>query len=352
MKNKKDKNPLIQEYLDYLLTVKGYSENTRNSYEYDLIWLMRFLRYRLTDLDESQLMTTGRDGKSRIDYSLIAIDQVGLDLLEKVRFPDLYAFLGFCASEIDNLESSRKRKVTSVKGFFRFLTQVRHYLKDDPSLELEAPKLGKAYPKALTLEQAQDLLSAVDGKHAVRDRAILTLFLNNGLRVSELCKLKLTDIQADILHINGKGNKDRSLFLNDACLQALAAWIPEREAQLTRLHKQSDYLFISQKGGAFTNRGIEYMVEKYILKIGLDPRQYTVHSLRHTAATLMHKYGEVDIRTLQAVLGHESTQTTQIYTHLDNDELQKALNHNPLSHWETEEDADVSVVFNLNRRSS
>lgn len=346
----KQNNPYIQEYLDYLLTVKGYSENTRVSYENDLIWLFRFLLMRKGMVDEDQIQRYAKDGKPFPDYTKIDITSVDLDLLREVRFPDLYAFLGFCASKIDNIESSRKRKVTSVKGFFRFLANVRRYIDHDPSQELEAPKLGTHYPKALTLEQAQDLLGAVEGKHAVRDTAILTLFLNNGLRVSELCGIKLTDIQADILHVRGKGNKDRTLYLNDACLQALARWIPERNAQLERLHKESSYLFISQKGGRFTNRGIEYMVEKYITKIGLDPRQYTVHSLRHTAATLMHKYGEVDIRTLQAVLGHESTQTTQIYTHLDSDELQRALNKNPLSRYHTEDDADVSAVFDLNKK--
>ena len=345
-------NPIIREYLDYLLTVKGYSRHTLDSYEYDLVWLFRYLKIRNGSAGE-QIGTVYRtDGTGHPDYTTIDISDIDTDDLKAVRFPDLYAFLGFCARELGNDEASRKRKVTAVKGFFRFLVQIRRYLTEDPSAELEAPKLGKHQPRYLTLEQAQDLLDAVSGRHAVRDRAILTMFLNTGMRVSELCGLKTTDIQSDTLHITGKGNKDRVLFMNDACLQALSAWLPQRAAMLDKSASRSDYVFLSQKGGQFTNRGVEYLVEKYVMKIGLDPRQCTVHTLRHTAATLMHKYGEVDIRTLQAVLGHESTQTTEIYTHLDSGELQKAMVSNPLASFETTDDADLSADLDLNKNKN
>ena len=340
--------PLIQEYLDYLLTVKGYSEHTLSAYQNDLIWLMRFIIIRFLKPNLSDFQKVHKDGSSYIDYTLIDIRPVDLKMLKRVRFPDLYAFLGFAARDLKNDENSRKRKVTSIKGFFKFMTQIRRYLNTDPSLELEAPKIGRHHPHYLTLEQAQDLLNAPTGKHAVRDKTILTIFLNTGLRVSELCRLKTTDIQSEMLHIIGKGNKERNLFLNDACLQALAEYLPIREAQLKKSETTSTIVFISQKGGAFTNRGIEHMIEKYILKIGLDPRHYTVHTLRHTAATLMHKYGAIDIKTLQQVLGHESTQTTEIYTHLDNSELQQALNSNPLARYKTDEAIDLSPVFDLN----
>lgn len=344
-----EQNKYIRDYLDYLLTVKGYSRHTLDSYEYDLIWLFRFLKIRNGSAGEIGT-TRHRDGSVTPVYTSIDISDVDLNTLKEVRFPDLYAFLGFCARDLENDESSRKRKVTAVKGFYRFLVQTRKYFQEDPAAELEAPRLGKHMPHYLTLEQAQDLIDAPSGRHEVRDRTILTMFLNTGMRVSEMCGLSLTDIQSDTLHINGKGNKDRTLFMNDACLQALSAWLPLREATLARMNRESDNVFISQKGGRFTNRGMEYLVEKYVMKIGLDPRKYTVHTLRHTAATLMHKYGEVDIRTLQAVLGHESTQTTEIYTHLDSEELQKAMNANPLASFETEKDADVSPVYNLNKR--
>lgn len=341
-------NALIDEYLDYLLTVKGYSEHTLTSYTHDLVWLFRFLMLRARAVDSAALTGYRKDGSSYTDYTQIDIRTVTLDDLKQVRFPDLYAFLGFNARVLGNTETSRKRKVTSVKGFFKFLTAVRRYFKENPAEELEAPKIGRPLPHYLTLEQAQDLLNAPTGKHKIRDRAILTLFLNTGLRVSELCGVKLGDFQSDMLHITGKGKKTRTLFLNDACLQALALYLPVRSQTLARLISDSPYLFISQKGGAFTTRGIEHMVEKYVTKIGLDPRSYTVHTLRHTAATLMHKYGEIDIKTLQEILGHESTQTTEIYTHLDNAEIRQALSCNPLAQYQTTEDADVSAVFNLN----
>lgn len=343
-------NDLIEEYIDYLVTVKGYAHHTLVSYRHDLVWLFRFFAIRFLKVDPTQYVRTFRDGSTAVDYTQIDIREIGMSLIQSVRFPDLYAFISFAARDLGNDENSRKRKVTCVKGFFRFLTLVRHYLTEDVSLELEAPKLARYQPHYLTLEQSQDLLEAPKGKYEMRDKAILTIFLNTGLRVSELVNLKLSDIQSDMLHVVGKGNKERNLFLNDACLQSLAEYLPLREEQLKK-HPPSPFIFLSQKGGQFTTRGIEHMIEKNIKMIGLDPRRYSVHSLRHTAATLMHKYGAIDIRTLQAVLGHESTQTTEIYTHLDSDELQQALDSNPLAHYGTSNDADVSAVFALNKNT-
>lgn len=343
-------NLVVQDFLDYLLTVKGYSQHTLNSYKYDLVWLLRFFQLRQGKVDLDELERERKNGTSFIDYTLIDVSDITIDEIKKIRFPDLYAFIGFTARELNNSENSRKRKVTVIKRFFRFLHITQHLIDENPAEELEAPKIGRPLPRYLTLEQSQNLLDAPTGRHSVRDKAILTIFLNTGLRVSELCNIQLNDIQSEMLHVTGKGNKDRTLFLNDACLQALAEYLPIREDQIAEQHIDLDYLFISQKGTQFSTRGIEHMIEKYVKSIGLNPRTYTVHTLRHTAATLMHRYGNIDIKTLQQVLGHESTQTTEIYTHLENSEIQEAINSNPLSHYKTDKYADVSAVFNLNNK--
>lgn len=341
-------NPIIQDYLDYLLTIKGYSDHTLDSYKHDLVWLFRFLLMRNRNVNLNTIKRKRKNGSSFIDYTLIDISNITINDLEKLKYPDLYAFLGFTAKELKNSENSRKRKVTTLKGFFKYLFINKHLLSTNPAQELEAPKIGRPQPSYLTLEQAQDLLDAPKGLHSIRDKAILTIFLNTGLRVSELVNLKLSDLQKEMIHITGKGKKDRVLYLNDAALQALADYLPIREKQIKDQGlEKNNYVFISQKGTQFSTRGIEHMIEKYVSRIGLDPRKYTVHTLRHTAATLMHHHGQIDIKTLQEVLGHESTQTTEIYTHLDNSEISRALNSNPLSKYKIREDKDVSAVFNI-----
>ncbi len=341
-------NPIIQDYLDYLLTIKGYSDHTLTSYKHDLVWLFRFLLLRNKRIDLNSIYRQRKNGTNYIDYTMINISEIGLDEIKAITYPDLIAFLAFTAKELKNSENSRKRKVTTLKGFFRYLTSTKKVMNENPAQDLEAPKIGRPQPHYLTLEQAQSLIDAPIGLHSIRDKAILTIFLNTGIRVSELVNLKVSDLQKEMIHITGKGKKDRVLYLNDAALQAIANYLPIREKQIhDQMIEGVEFLFISQKGSRFSIRGIEHMIEKYIKKIGLDPRKYTVHTLRHTAATLMHLYGEIDIKTLQQVLGHESTQTTEIYTHLENNELRNALNSNPLSQYKTNDEADLSSVFDL-----
>lgn len=348
LRDKITTNIIIQDFLDYLLTIKGYSQHTLESYKNDLVWLLRFMQIRNGKCNPEDYEKTRKNGKTYIDYTLIPISDISIEDIQGLTFPDLYAFLGFAARDLKNSENSRKRKVTTVKRFFRYLYLTRHLIDTNPAEELEAPKIGRPQPSYLTLEQSQSLLDLPKGRHEIRDKAILTIFLNTGLRVSELCNITITDLQSELLHITGKGNKDRTLFLNEACLQALADYLPIREDLLRRQKKDSNYLFLSQQGTKFSSRGIEHMLEKYIIELGLNPREYTVHTLRHTCATLMHRYGKIDIKTIQQVLGHESTQTTEIYTHLANVEIQEAINSNPLSNYRTRLDADLNAVFNLN----
>ena len=213
--------------------------------------------------------------------------------------------------------------------FFNYLTFKEKLIDKNLNVELETPKLSKRLPKYLTLDESVSLLQSVDGDFEKRDLCILTFFLNCGLRLSELININFVDIRDNLLTVTGKGDKERTIYLNNACQKALKEYIRERQ-KLTNI-KDKNALFISKRGTRIGRRTVEMMVKKYITMAGLDPRKYSPHKLRHTAATLMHKHGGVDIRSLQQILGHESISTTEIYTHIDSEQVKTALQSNPLN---------------------
>ena len=223
--------------------------------------------------------------------------------------------------------ATRARKIAAIKSFFNYVTFKQKILDKNPAVELETPKLGKRLPKYLSLDESVALLHSIDGKNEKRDTCIITLFLNCGLRLSELVAINFKDIKGDVLNVIGKGDKERSIYLNESCRKALKEYIAVRPKDV----KDHDALFISERGTRIGRRTVEMMVKKYITLAGLDPKKYSPHKLRHTAATLMHKYGGVDIRSLQQILGHESVSTTEIYTHVDSEQVKEALEKNPLN---------------------
>ncbi len=308
-------NLLIKELKDYLISVRGFSQNTVDSYANDLIQFFRYLKIRFNLIK-----------KEDFTFSEIPIDDIDSNILKEVSLPDIYAFMAYSTAERQNTDSTRKRRTAAIRSLYHFLTQVRHEKFEDPTAHLEVPRVKTRDPVYLTLDEAMSLLNAVDGRFYERDLAILTLFLNCGIRLSELTNLKLSDIQDETLHIVGKGNKERTIYLNDACVETLNAYLAVRP-------KDTDIkqVFISQKNKPLSNRTVQSLVKKYVLKAGLDPEKISVHKLRHTAATLMHNYGQVDIRTLQKVLGHENVATTQIYTHIGDEQVRDALYQNPLA---------------------
>jgi site-specific recombinase XerD len=192
--------------------------------------------------------------------------------------------------------------------------------------DLDSPRLKKSLPRYLDLDESIQLLESVDGTNKERDYCILTLFLNCGLRISELVNLNVTDVRDEQLRVLGKGNKERMLFLNGACQQAISDWLSVRGTQGI-IDKNA--LFITRKHTRVTTAAVHKLVKKHLLLAGLDSSKYSSHKLRHTAATLMLQNG-VDVRTLQEVLGHEHLNTTQIYTHVDNENLRAAARANPL----------------------
>lgn len=307
---------IIKEYLVYMNVVKGKSAATVNEYYFDLRSFFRYLKIRHGLVPKDTEMTE------------ISIEDINLNFIKTVTLNDAYEFLNYMKSARGNGAAARSRKVSSISSYFNYLTNKKMYLSFNPMEELETPKQGKRLPKYLTLEQCYDLLNAVDGPYKERDYCILVLFLNCGMRLSELCSINYNSIQDGKLRIIGKGDKERTIYLNEACLNAIEEYMKVRPNDGL---KDKYALFISRQNKRLSPKSVQAMVNKYLDKIGLGGQGYSVHKLRHTAATLMYQYGGVDIRILKDILGHENLGTTEIYTHISESQLEAASNANPLS---------------------
>ncbi len=313
----KEAPPVIREFLSYTGNIKGRSDLTVDEYYRDLRTFFRFI------LKDRGLA----DADTEIDD--IDISSVDLEMVRTVTFSEILLFLNYCKDERGNNAATRSRKTSSLKDFFNYLTVKTHMLSYNPTEGLEAPKKGKKLPKYLTLEDSLKLLEAVDGEFKERDYCILVFFLNCGLRRSELVGINLSDINSEnMLTVRGKGNKERNIYLNPACVKALQGYLKVRPVNGI---SDKNALFISRKNCRITGKGVYHMVNHYLEKIGLGNQGYSPHKLRHTAATLMYQKGGVDIRTLQAILGHSNLGTTQIYTHIADEQIQKGVNANPLA---------------------
>ena len=306
---------IIRDYLMYLSVVKGKSPATVNEYFLDLRTFFRYLK-------------VSRGFAKKEDISDIDIMDINESIIKSVTLNDAYAFMLYLKNDRSNQELARARKVSALSSFFKYLTNRKMLLDKNPIEELEAPKAGKRLPKYLSLDQCYELLNAVDGQFKERDYCILILFLNCGMRVSELCSINYNSIHDNKLNIIGKGNKERKVYLNKACLDAIEAYMKVRPVDGI---KDRYALFISQRGNRLSVKSVQAMVNKYLEKIGLGGQGYSVHKLRHTAATLMYQYGGVDIRILKEILGHENLATTEIYTHLSDVQMEQAVNSNPLA---------------------
>lgn len=308
---------LLRDFLVYHETIQGHSRQTVDEYFLDLRNFFRYLKL------EKNLVPKD------MPFDQISIDDVDLSLVKQITLTDIYAFMNFLSRDRRLNNASRARKVATIRSFYKYLTNKAKLLDTNPVQDLDSPRLKKTLPKYLNLDESLELLDSVDGKNAVRDYCILTLFLNCGLRISELVGLNKTDVRGDQLRVLGKGNKERILFLNEACQQALADWMVERDAMT--LVDQNALFVTLQNRRRITTAAVHKLVKKHLAAAGLDSTQYSAHKLRHTAATLMLQNG-VDVRTLQEVLGHDHLNTTQIYTHVDNEDLRTAARANPLSH--------------------
>ena len=310
----------LTEFLNYLAVIRGKSINTVAGYKIDINLFFRFLK-----------LYKGLCPKN-IEFEEILINDIGDDFIENIKLSDFYAFLAFVQKQRNNSSYARARKVSALKSFFKYLYTKAKIINNNPTADLETPKISKRNAVYLTLEESKHLLNSVNGiyKHSKRDFCITTLFLNCGLRLSELCSINISRIKEDTLTVIGKGNKERTVYLNNACLKAITKYMAERNS-MEILEEYNDALFISERKCRINKRTVERLVKKHIGQAGLDNTKYTPHKLRHTAATLMYKYGNVDIISLQKILGHENVSTTQIYTHVDDEKLREAVKSNPLN---------------------
>ena len=310
----------VNEYLNYLSNVKDSSPLTVEGYVRDLRLFLTFVvsqRERRSPADYNK------------DYDLSYIDD---KFLSSVTISDVYAFLSYCGSDRSNSVITRKRKSSSIRGFFKYISDNMGYISSNPTAQLQVAAGKKKLPKYLTLDQSLELLNAVEGDNSTRDYCILTLFLNCGLRLAELCSLNLSDIdlQQKTMVVIGKGNKQRMLYLNDSCVNAILAYLKVRPVNDLK-GSDRNALFISRLNKRIGRQAVQLMVYHYLEKIGLDGQHYSVHKLRHTAATLMYQHGDVDVLVLKDMLGHENLSTTEIYTHVENKQLREAVSKNPLN---------------------
>ena len=317
---------ILREFLAYHENIKGQSQKTISEYYLDLRMFFRFMK----------LMRAEMPIDTRLDD--IPIKDIDLFFIESITTSEIFDFLSYLANDrTSNPDatvpeygigaSSRARKLSAIKSFYKYLTVRTKQLQENPVADLEYPKLRKSLPKYLTMEQSAALLKAVSGQNEKRDYAILMLFLNCGIRRSELVGLNLSDVYEDRIRVVGKGNKERFVYFGAACRKAIDAYLIERNKKVLSDNRA---LFGSRDNNRISVTAVHRLVKKALLQAGLDSTQFSAHKLRHTAATMMLS-GGVDVKTVQEVLGHENLNTTQIYTHIESTELKLAAEANPLS---------------------
>ena len=309
----------LRDFLTYNETIKGKSSRSVEGYYIDLRTFFRYI-----------LLVRGKVTKDT-EFNQIDISAADIELVRSVTISDLYAFMVYCKDELNNNTATRARKTSTLRIFFKYMSVQTHQIPTNPAELLESPKVKQSLPKHLTLENSLELLNSVDGANERRDYCILTLFLNCGLRLSELCGLNLSDISSDgIMTVTGKGNKERAVYLNDSCLAAVKAYLAVRPNEGI-VATDRNALFISRNRRRISPKTVQYIVKTYLAKAGLGGMGYSTHKLRHTAATLMYQHGDVDIRVLKDILGHANLGTTQIYPHVSDAQIKRAVDANPLS---------------------
>ena len=323
--SKDEFSSLIQEYASYKRSIQGCSQKTVDEYLLDLRTFFRYLVARQKGIPfQSE------------EFFQLDISGVGLRDLENIHAEDLYDYLAYITDDRDNKWCARARKLSAIRALYKYLVNKRHYLEHNPTVDIDSPKAQKTLPKVLSLHEAMRLLDAVerdkDSKFRERDYAILTLFLNCGMRLSELVGININDIDSDLtsLRVTGKGSKERVIYLNEACQYALTDYLILRMSQ-KYASVQTKAVFLSRLEQRISVKTVQAMVYKYLRLAGLESKHYSVHKLRHTAATLMYQSGNVDVRVLKEIVGHEQLNTTQIYTHVSNADIEKAMTQNPLA---------------------
>lgn len=315
----------MRDFLSYLLTIRNLSPRTVDGYYIDLRTFFRFLKqYRAKSVDVHSLAE-------------VSIQDIPTKMICSVRLSDVYDFLNFCYEQLGNQANARARKVSALSSFYQYLNTKTVLLPDNPIKNLDRPSTKRTLPKYLSLEESNGLLSATDQSESpdhLRDYCMLTLFLNCGMRLSELVGLNRTDVRKEerTLRLLGKGNKERIVYLNDACIRAIDQYLEDFDQRNQQIRRQDDALFISARTGKrLSARRVEQIIGTCLQAAGLSGKGYTPHKLRHTAATLLYQYGQVDVLVLKEILGHANLGTTEIYTHVSNRQLENAAERSPLA---------------------
>ncbi len=320
-----DLNPeYVNSFLDYSAVVLNKSPNSVKEYNYDLNMFLKYMKIDFKLTKEN-------------DFSKINIKDFDIQTLKKITTNDINSFLSYLALNQGSKPATRARKISTIRIFFAYLFDQK-LIDDNPAIGIKTPKQEKRMPKYLSLDDSKKLLSVTadeNDENKERDYAIITLFLNCGLRLSELVGINISniDFSENRLTVIGKGNKERTIYLNEACIKAIQDYLSVRPKEGVKVDSKGSNkaLFLSKRKERISNRMVQYIVERELMKAGLDTSKYSTHKLRHTAATLMYQYGHVDIRALQELLGHESIATTEIYTHVSNEQVRDAVERNPLN---------------------
>lgn len=317
---------ILTDYLNYLKSIRGLSSNTIKEYNYDLNLMIRFMLVRKIYYGDFERFDEQFDPESINKI-------VDPKFFEALSLQDFYSYLSYLDNDKSDLASTRSRKISAIRSFYKYLFSEIEVIDTNISDKLTNPKISQRQPVYLTLQETEKLLETVKEEQneflKSRDLAIIFTFLTTGMRLSELVSVNLSDISGDHFNIIGKGNKERTIYLTSNCIDLIEKYIEVRNKYVKNI--DIDALFISTRKKRISNRAVQSTIDKYLKKAGFDVSVYSTHKLRHTAATLMYKYGNVDIRALKDILGHANVSTTQIYTHLDDEDLKNAVNKNPLS---------------------
>ena len=333
--NSKDKSPVVERFLRYKLVIQGRSKKTVEEYGLDLRTFFRFLIAMRDGIPT--------DGEEFNEISIACVDEAFIKTIKTI---DILEFMAYTAQARGNSAAARSRKLSALRMFFKYMTVSEKVIELNPAADIESPKKKKSLPKHLSVGESKDLLHSVvadeESKNRDRDYCIITMFLNCGLRLSELVGINLSDIDREMrsLRVVGKGNKERIVYLNEACKSALSAYLLVRARDITNIKdKDKNALFISRLGRRMSVKTVQWLVYKYLDQAGLSYKHFSTHKLRHTAATLMYQEGGVDVLSLKEILGHSELNTTQIYTHVSDRKLEEAVESHPLANI-TKEDVE------------
>lgn len=322
MIDRQDNPEFVNSFLDYTITILNKSPNTVKEYNYDIANFLKYIKKQFKLTDEENIKD-------------IKINDMDISTIKKITLQDIHGYISYMARELNSSPATRARKISSIRVFFKYLSSKAKLLEINPAQDLETPKLGRRMPRYLSLDESRKLLEVTQDettRNNIRDYAIITLFLNCGMRLSELVNINISniDFSESKMTVIGKGNKERTIYLNKACMKVINDYLSIRPHDKVK-NDSRDALFLSERKERISNRSVQDIVKKELQRAGLDTTKYSVHKLRHTAATLMYQYGNVDIRALQELLGHESISTTEIYTHVNDERVRNAVENNPLA---------------------